>query len=127
MPTYKVYYTDARGKAELIRWIFVQADVQFEDVRFTNEEWVAFKPKTPYGMLPMLEVDGKLYGGSGPIARYVAEEYGLAGSTPLENLEIASIYDVTADIVTKLVPIFHEKDETRKAELNKELVDKHLP
>ena len=80
MPTYKVYYTDARGKAELIRWIFVQADVQFEDVRFTNEEWAAFKPKTPYGMLPMLEVDGKLYGGSGPIARYVAEEYGLAGS-----------------------------------------------
>ena len=51
----------------------------------------------------------------------------LALYTPLENLEIASIYDVTADIVTKLLPIFFEKDETRKAELNKELLEKHLP
>ena len=127
MPTYKLYYIDARGRAELIRWIFIQAGVQFEDVRLTEGEWAAFKPKTPFRVLPLLEVDGKLYGGSGPIARYVAEEYGLAGSTPLENLELAGIYDVTEDVILKLVPIWEESDETRSAELNKELLEKHIP
>ena len=127
MPSYKVYYSNHKGRAELIRWIFIQAGVKFEDVRFTREEWLTFKPNTPNGALPLLEIDGKLYGGSGPIARYVAEEYGLAGSNAQENLEIASIYDITEDILIRMAMFFEEKDETRKAELKKEFEEKHIP
>ena len=127
MPTYKLYYTNHKGRAELIRWIFIQAGVQFEDVRFTREEWLAFKPKSPYGGMPILEIDGKLYAGSGPLARYVAEEHGLAGSNALENLELASIYDVTEDVTLRVIPIFEEKDEARKAELKKEFEETHVP
>ena len=127
MPTYKVYYTNHRGRAELIRWIFKQAGVNFEDVRFTKEEWLAFKPRSPYGVLPLLEVDGKLYGGTLPIARYVAEQHGVAGSNALENFELAGIYDTTHDLETKLVPCFEEKDEEKKAQYKKDLEEKHLP
>lgn len=127
MPTYKLYYTNHRGRAELIRWIFKQAGVQFEDIRFTREEWLAFKPKSPYGGLPMLEIDGKLYAGTAPLVRYVAEQHGLAGSNDLENLELASIYDMTEDLILKLIPIFEEKDETRKAKFLKELEETHIP
>ena len=127
MPTYKLYYHNVKGRAELIRWIFLQTGIQFEDVRFTKEEWTAFKPKTPYGVLPVLEVDGKLFGGSGPIARYVAEQHGLAGSNAQENFELACIYDATLDLEIKLIPAFEEKDETRKEEYKKELGEKHAP
>ena len=127
MPTYKLYYTNHKGRAELIRWIFKQVDVPFEDIRFTREEWLAFKPKSPYGGLPILEIDGKLYAGTIPLMRYVAEQHGLAGSNELENLELASICDMTEDLVHRLIPVFEEKDETRKAKLLKEFKETHVP
>ena len=75
----------------------------------------------------MLEIDGKLYAGSAPLVRYVAEQHGLAGSNELENLELASIYDMTEDLLLRLIPVFEEKDETRKAKLLKELKETHVP
>ena len=130
MPTYKLYYHDARAMAEPIRFIFAQAGVQYEDVRFDYEStWPEFKPKTPYGALPVLEVDGKMVAGSGLIARYLAEEYGLAGSNEFENAWIAGIIDVLNDFLQKGWPIspFGEKDEARRAELKKEFEERHMP
>ena len=127
MPTYKLHYFQARGRGELIRWIFLQAGVPYEDVRYTQEEWAAFKPKTPYGAMPALEIDGKIYGGSGPIARYIAEQYGLAGSNPVENFELATIDDVIVDLLIRVMIVYYEKDETKKAELKKEFDETHVP
>ena len=129
MPTYKLYYFTTKGRAELIRWIFAQAGVPYEDIRYmyTGEEWATFKPKTPYGGMPVLEIDGKIYGGSGPIARYVAEQHGLAGSSPIENFELSTISDVIDDLVLRMMIFRYEKDEKRKAELKKELDETHLP
>ena len=127
MPTYKLYYFQGRGRAELIRWIFIQAGVPYEDIRFTQEEWATFKPKTPYGGLPSLEIDGKMFGGSAPIERYIAEQYGLAGSNELENFELNTIFDVTQDLLLRVVLHHFEKEEKRKADLKKELEETHLP
>ena len=124
--SYKLYYFNMMGGPEVIRWIFAQAGVPFEDVRLTQEEWTVFKPKTPHGGLPVLEIDGKMLAGRGPIQRYLAEEYGLAGTTALENAEIASNYDVIEDLVHKIILYIHEKEAERKEELRKELVDKHF-
>ena len=127
MPTYKLYYFPAKGRAELIRWIFVQAGVPYEDIRKGGEDWAALKPKTPYGAMPALEIDGKFYAGSGPLARYVAEQHGLAGSNALENLELASIYDVIDDLLLRAMLFYYEKDETRKAQLKKDFEEQHIP
>ena len=128
MSSYKLYYFNSKGRAELIRWIFLQAGVPFEDVRLTDQDWAAFKSKTPYGKVPVLEIDGKqLLAGSGPIARYVAEEHGLAGSSAFENAEIASLYDLVEDLQNTMVLMFFEKDESRQAELKQALKEKHLP
>ena len=101
--------------------------MEYEDKRLTSEQWAELKPKTPTGVLPVLEVDGKMYPGSGPIARFVAERYGLAGTNDLETLEIAGIVDTIGDCQSKMVSVFFEKDETRKAELAKEATETHFP
>ena len=77
--------------------------------------------------MPILEIDGKLFGGSGPIERYVAEQHGLAGSNELENFELSTINDVIFDLYLRIMLHRFEKEDARKAELKKELDETHLP
>ena len=129
MTEYTLKYFNARGRAEVTRLIFAQAGIKYKDerVEFGTEEWAKLKPTTPTGLLPVLEVDGKMYPGSVPIARFVAERFGLAGTNDLENLQLAGIADTIADCRFKMGQFHFEKDETRKAELLKELTETHIP
>jgi glutathione S-transferase len=43
MTKYKLVYFNFRGRAELIRYIFAQAGVEYEDQRITYEEWDSLK------------------------------------------------------------------------------------
>ena len=127
MTKYTLIYFNARGRAEVTRLIFAQAGVEYEDRRLTSEQWAELKPTTPTGNLPLLEVDGKAFPGSGPIARFAAERHGLAGANDLENLKLAGLVDTIGDLRVKMVGVYFEKDETRKAELKKEFVETHVP
>ncbi len=127
MPTYKLIYFDGKGRAELSRFIFAQAGEKYEDKRVTSEEWAEMKPTTPYGCLPVLEVDGKQLAGGQVIARFLAERFGLAGSNDFENADIAGIDDVIGDLTLQIFKVFQEKDEGRKAELVKGLKETHFP
>ncbi|OQV13553.1 putative glutathione S-transferase 6 [Hypsibius exemplaris] len=75
--------------------------VPFEDFRLKElpnyiahqptPEWDAFKGKTPFGTLPLLEVDGKYLGETQAIARYVAKQVGLAGANDWDAAQADSI------------------------------------
>ncbi|GMT13631.1 hypothetical protein PFISCL1PPCAC_4928, partial [Pristionchus fissidentatus] len=98
MPAYKLYYFPVRDLGEAIRQTFKLAEVDFEDVRVTKEEWWAgFMGKTPFGKLPVLEVDGKQIPQSFAIARYVASQHGLAGKTPFEAAWVDALADQWRD------------------------------
>ena len=127
MAKYTLIYFNGRGRAEVTRLVFAQAGVEYEDRRLTYEEWEEMKPTTPTGTIPILEVDGKAFPGSGPILRFVAERHGLAGTNDLENLQLAGIVDTIADLHIKIMTFRFEKDETRKAQLQKELTETHIP
>ena len=127
MSTYKLTYFNSRARAELTRLVFAQAGVEYTDERLTFQEWPARSPHTPFGVLPVLEVDGKQLGGSHVIARYVAEKLGVAGSNDFENALIASILDAVSDMEQQLHPWWFEKDETKKAELLKDLTENTIP
>ena len=102
-----------KARAEPIRFIFAQSGVPYEDKRIENKDWPELKPNTPFGVLPVLEIDGKQLGDSIVIARYLGEEFGLAGSNAFENAEISAI----ADWIGEWVKTISEKDETKKGEL----------
>ena len=127
MPTYKLYYFNLKARAEPIRWIFAQAGVKYEDIRLDKEQWAKMKPDTPNGSLPVLDVDGQMLAGSIPISRYVAEQHGLAGANEIENAQIAGIDDLLTDIANRFARFWFEKDEAAKAEMKKDLEEKHLP
>ena len=127
MPTYKLYYFNSRGTAETIRLIFAQAGVEYEDNRFTPEQWAEFKPRTPYGVIPVLEIDGKMVAGSLPIARYLAKQYGMAGEDDMAALILDGAADAIKDFTKKMTDVFFEKDEEKKAVLKKDLAEKSIP
>lgn len=43
MPTYKLYYFNVRGRAEIIRLVFQAAGVSYEDIRVSFDEWKSAK------------------------------------------------------------------------------------
>ena len=45
--TYKLTYFNVMGHAEIIRFIFVQAGVEYEDNRIAGKQWIKLKPSTP--------------------------------------------------------------------------------
>ena len=75
MSQYKLIYFNAMGLGELPRYIFAYAGQDYEDYRFKDEGWPIVKTTTPFGQVPILEVN---YGNhieqiaqSSTIARYL--------------------------------------------------------
>ena len=58
MVKYRLIYFNARGRAEVIRYIFAYAKVPFEDFRVEKQDWPLYQPKTLFGKLPVLEIIG---------------------------------------------------------------------
>ncbi|XP_078659543.1 hematopoietic prostaglandin D synthase-like [Branchiostoma floridae x Branchiostoma belcheri] len=128
-PKYRLVYFNVRGRAELTRLLFAAADLEYEDQRFEfgSDQWKELKPKTPMGQAPLLYVDDVALCQSMTIARYVARTTGLAGRTPIEEATADMIVDGLDDMQRKLVAMFNEKGEEKKAELQKEFVGSFLP
>ena len=128
MPSYKLIYFNLRGRGELARFVFAQAGVEYHDERVEFKDWPEMKPKMPFEVMPVLEIDGKqMMGGSVVIPRYLAEQFGLAGENALENAQIASIVDTVTDLNQEMLKGFYEKDEKRKEEIRKKFLEETIP
>ena len=43
MSGYQLYYFPIRGRAEIARWAFALAKIDFEDIRLSDEQWAKEK------------------------------------------------------------------------------------
>nr|KAG5712475.1 hypothetical protein BaRGS_011449 [Batillaria attramentaria] len=103
------------------------AGKKFEDIRWTREDWPKYKADAPFGQAPYLEVNGKKYGQSVAIASYLARELGLYGKTNLDALRVDEVVQLYQDLLRAIMTGHFEQDETKKAELDKKLVEEDLP
>jgi len=126
MPTWKYTYFNGRGRGETPRLCFAAGGIKFEDNRVEFKDWPELKPSTPWGSLPVLEVDGKAIGQSMTIARYVAREAGLTGKNSMEQALIDSVVDTVTDLREKMVEA-HFKPEDQKPAAQKDLMQKVIP
>ncbi|XP_046358204.2 glutathione S-transferase 1-like [Haliotis rufescens] len=127
MASYSLLYFNGRGRAEIIRLLFTLKGQDFEDKRVTHETWPAEKPKTPFGQMPVLTIDGKVYTESLAIAKFLAKEFGFYGSTNQEEYEIDQITGMCNDLFTEMVREFFEQDKERKANMTQNLKEKTKP
>ncbi|KAL5013717.1 hypothetical protein ScPMuIL_007987 [Solemya velum] len=125
---YKLIYFPTRGRAEVTRLVFAVSGIDYEDCRIDRQtEWPKIKPNTPFGHLPVLEVDGEQKAGSLSIARFVAKQAGMMGKTSLEQARIEMIVDALQDALETMVSWFVETEESIKAEKKKKVVEETFP
>jgi len=116
-PKLKLTYFSGRGRAEITRWIFAEAGIEFEDNRIEGKDWGKLKDSTPYGQLPLLEVDGVTLAQSSAIERYAARLGGVAGKNDLENAKADSIVEALHDAIKNFMAAAFTKDKDEQAKL----------
>merc|ERR1719343_1871628 len=85
--TIKLTYFDIEGVAEQCRLALVLSGTEFEDKRVVFSEWPAMKPTTPYGQLPLLQIDdGPTRTQSNAILRWAGTLNPEKGLFPMDKL-----------------------------------------
>lgn len=97
-PTFKLSYFGIRGRAEAIRLALFVTETPFEDNRVAKKDWPALKPKTPYGSLPLLQIDSETGAQSQSLLRYVGKVTGLYPSDALAALRVDEVLDALSEL-----------------------------
>ncbi|XP_047992160.1 glutathione S-transferase 2-like [Leguminivora glycinivorella] len=115
MPQTEFYYFPLKALGEPIRMLLAYGGEDWKDNRISSEDWPAFKPKTPFGQMPLLVVGDKQYAQSIPIARYLGRKHGLAGADLEEDFLIDQHVEFLNDIRAKAALVHYEQDPAAKA------------
>nr|XP_012142108.1 PREDICTED: glutathione S-transferase-like isoform X4 [Megachile rotundata] len=126
-PSYKLIYFNARGRAEHIRYIFAYAGIDYVDERISKERWPELKKSMPYGMLPVLEIDGKPISQSNAVARYLARKHNLTGRDEWEAMQCDVLVDTLGDLKQFISQYRTEEDLFKKEEKKAKLLKETIP
>jgi len=139
----RLHYFNGRGLAEIVRFILHAAKKNFEDVRYSKEEWEALKAKCtadcksdvacqfPTGKMPVLEIkkEGKSYylTQSVTIARAMAHKFGLAGENAIEHARCDEVVDSVKELMNMTALAKYEECADRKEKIKTRLREQEYP
>ncbi|CAL8077620.1 unnamed protein product [Calicophoron daubneyi] len=106
----KLYYFNARGRAEPIRFLLAALNIPYEDKRLERNEWSELKPKIPTHRLPYFEVTKESgekvgYSESMATARLIARQHEMMGHTDDEYYKIEKVIGQCQDLNAEVAKI----------------------
>jgi glutathione S-transferase len=128
MASMKLTYFDfPGGRGEDCRMALFVAGVEFEDNRIQGPIWRDLKGTTPYGSLPVLELEGKPpLAQSNAILTTIGRAHGLLPSDTWEAGRHLAILEAVEELRAKLAPSGDIKDEGEKQRVREELSQGYL-
>ena len=127
MAKLKLTYFDFHGgRGEPARLALSIGGIPFEDDRVPPSEWGSRKANTPFGALPVLEVDGEVVAQSNAINRYVGKLIDLYPSDAWQAALCDEVMGAVEDIGTKIGATFFLPEEQKRTQ-RKELVEGPIP
>ena len=125
----KLIYFDAPvSRGEECRLALHVAGVDFDDVRIKRDEWAALKPKTPFGAMPVLEMEGRPpLGQSNAILVLIGRQHGLHPKDDFEAARHEAVMACVEDLRAAVTPTLRMKDEAEKKKAREELVASYFP
>ncbi|CAG9564479.1 unnamed protein product [Danaus chrysippus] len=122
-----LYYFPVKALGEAIRLLLAYGGQEFKDERVPMEKWPSVKSSMPFGQMPVLDIDGKKYCQSIPIARLLGRKYGLAGDDAEQDFVIDQNVEFINDIRAKAASVHYEDDSDLKAKKHDELMKSFYP
>jgi glutathione S-transferase len=93
------YFDISRSRGEECRLALFLAGVDFEDNRITSAAWAALKPTTPFGSLPVFELEGKpAISQSNAILGHIGRRYDLLPKDDWEAMRLESLLSAAEDL-----------------------------
>jgi glutathione S-transferase len=115
MANLKLTYFDFHGgRGEPARLALSIGGIPFEDDRVAFADWERRKEETPFGALPVLEVDGQSLSQSNTINRYVGKLADLYPSDPWQAALCDEAMDAVEDVVSEIVPTMFLPEQEKK-------------
>lgn len=115
MSTRLSYFAFDGSRGLECRLALTLAGLPFEDKRLDREQWAALKPQTPYGAMPVLEVDGRTLSQSNAILTWVGRTHDLHPADPWRAAEHEAVMCSVEDLRAKLPGTSGMTDEEKKA------------
>jgi len=123
----KLTYFDIHGgRGEPARVALAIAGVAFVDERLQYKDWLALKPSTLLGGLPILEVDGKQITQSNTINRWAGRLAGLYPEDAWQAAECDEICDIVEHLQVDMGPSYRLTGDEQKRERER-LVEGPIP
>lgn len=118
MPAPKLTYFDfPGGRGEECRLALHVAGIDFEDNRIKGQTWRDLKSSTPYGALPILEIDGKpTIAQSNVILRLIGVQHELHPTEPWEAARHEALMAALEDLRHEIELSGKLTDEDEKAQ-----------
>lgn len=128
MASYKLTYFDMpTSRGEECRLALHLAGVPFEDDRLARGAWPELKGTTPFGAVPVLEVEGKgTLGQSNAILRYVGSAHGLHPSDPWQAARHEAVMSAVEELRARIDPSMRTDDADAKKRMREELAAGYL-
>jgi glutathione S-transferase len=125
----KLTYFDAPvSRGEECRLALHLAGVDFEDVRLKREDWLALKPQTPFGGLPLLEMPGKpVLAQSNAILVFIGRTHDLHPKDAFEAARHESVMQFVEELRSNVSPSLRIEDAAEKKKAREALVATTIP
>ena len=120
------YFDFHGGRGEPARLALSIGGIPFEDDRVKPGEWESRKADTPFGALPVLEVDGQVVAQSNAIDRYVGKLADLYPTDPWQAALCDEVMGAVEDIGSKIGATLFIPEEQKRTQ-RKELVEGPIP
>jgi glutathione S-transferase len=125
----KLYYFDAPvSRGEECRLALHLANVEFEDVRIQRQDWPAAKARTPFGHVPVLELEGRApLAESNAILGLIGRKHDLHPSDPFEAARHEAVMSHVEDLRAAVTPTMRMTDDAEKKRAREALAAEFLP
>lgn len=125
----KLTYFDAPvSRGEECRLALHIAGVDFEDNRLKREEWLALKPSTPFGSVPILDLPGRpTLADSNAILVFLGRQHGLHPKDDFEAARHESVMSYVEVLRANVTPTMRMDDPAQKKAAREALAATYLP
>ncbi|XP_028324663.1 glutathione S-transferase A2-like [Gouania willdenowi] len=126
-----LYYFNARGRMETIRWLLTVAEVDFDEVFLTSRDQylkLLENGDLLFQQVPMVEIDGMKLVQTRAILNYIAEKYNLHGKDLKDRAMIDMYSEGVKDLNEMIIMLIMSPDPKAKLEeIEKKAKERYLP